>query len=53
MAGLNGSKMHDGPQSDPPECIGTCMVCDPKCPVHKFRAGDWGRKERDNLEGTK
>lgn len=39
--------MHDGPQGDPPECIGACMVCDPKCPVHDYRAREWERKERE------
>lgn len=37
--------MNDGPHGDPPECIGTCMVCDPKCPVHEYRAREWARKE--------
>ncbi|HNR30648.1 MAG TPA: hypothetical protein PKI11_07145 [Candidatus Hydrogenedentes bacterium] len=26
------------PYEDRTECVGTCIVCDPNCPVHELRA---------------
>ncbi len=31
---------------DRTECVGTCMVCDPKCPVHALRARERAARQQ-------